>query len=67
MPQLTFEKELESLLNRYSKENDGDTPDWILAEYLMHCLAAYNSTVQKRDNFFGVDMWSENKLKKQQP
>lgn len=48
-----FEKELTSLLNRYSKENDSDTPDFILAEYLNDCLDAWNRANQKREGFYG--------------
>lgn len=34
-------KELESLINRFSVENRSNTPDFILAEYLVSCLFAY--------------------------
>ena len=42
---MTFEKELENLINIHSMENDSDTPDFILAEYLRKCLAAFNVAV----------------------
>lgn len=58
-----FLKELEHLINRASVENGSDTPDFMLAEYLGDCLIAYQKVVTKRDDWFGVDMWSENKLK----
>ncbi len=54
MAQLTFEKELESILNQYSKENESNTPDFILAEYLLTCLDNYNKTIKARDYFIGV-------------
>ncbi len=60
MAQLTFEKELESLLNRYSKENDSNTPDFILVKFLERCLDNYNITLQQRDKWFGVDV--QNKI-----
>lgn len=59
----TFLKDLETLINKHSVENASDTPDFILAEYLGLCLSAYQQTITKRDNWFGVDMWNENKLK----
>ena len=59
MPQLTFEKELESILNRYSKENESSTPDFILAKYLIACLEAYNTALKKRDKWFGLDIWAK--------
>lgn len=61
MAQIIFEKELESLLNRYSKENDSNTPDFILAEYLTGCLAVYNDALKKRDKWFGIDMFNTEK------
>lgn len=50
---LTFEEELQWLINRYSKENASDTPDFILAKYLQDCLESYNSAVQAREKWFG--------------
>lgn len=60
----TFEKELQTLINKYNLENKSDTPDFILAEYLKNCLEAYNKAVQARDKWFNVDMWADNKIKK---
>ena len=50
-----FRKELESLINRHSKENGSNTPDWILAEYLDHCLVAFDLAVQAREIWYGRD------------
>lgn len=58
-----FEKELEHLINKHSMENDSDTPDFILAQYMFTCLSAYQNAIKARDKWFGVDMWSENKIK----
>jgi hypothetical protein len=44
-----FRKELEYLINRFSKENESNTPDFILAEYLDDCLTAYDKAVAARD------------------
>jgi hypothetical protein len=52
-PPLTFARELESLVNRYSQENASNTPDFILAEYLMLCLAAWNHGVTRREQWYG--------------
>ena len=51
----TFEKALTDLLNFYSEENDSNTPDFILAQYLLACLAAWNVGVQQRENWYGRD------------
>jgi len=52
--QSAFEKELESLINRYSKENGSNTPYFILAEYLSWCLQAFDECVTKRDRWYGL-------------
>jgi hypothetical protein len=49
----TFAKELENLLKRYSNENESDTPDWILAEHIRKTLETWNSSVLKRDKWYG--------------
>lgn len=56
---MDFEKELEMLINKYSKENESDTPDFILAQYLKGCLAVYAETVKKRDSWYGFKGLSE--------
>lgn len=48
-----FRKDLEGLINRHSMENGSDTPDFILADYLMACLKAWNSGVNERERWYG--------------
>jgi hypothetical protein len=48
-----FQKELASLVNRYSLENGSDTPDYILADYLMGCLDTFNDALHRRENWHG--------------
>jgi hypothetical protein len=52
-PMTEFEKELECLINKHSKENGSNTPDFILAKYLNNCLEAYNHAVQFREKWYG--------------
>ena len=52
---MTFEKELEEVINRHSQENGSNTPDFILAQYLASCLAAWNAGVQQRETWYGRD------------
>ena len=40
-----FKKELTSLLNRYGWDNDCETPDHILADYVERCLTNLCSTI----------------------
>lgn len=53
-PHDTFEKELKNLLNRHSLEGGSDTPDWVLADYLVACLAVFDSATKKRTGFYSV-------------
>lgn len=48
-----LEQELSELLSRHSAENDSDTPDFILAQYLLGCLRAWNVGVQQRETWHG--------------
>lgn len=48
-----FEKELVRLLNRHSQENMSETPDYILATYLLGCFAAFNYAVRSREAWYG--------------
>lgn len=50
---MTFEQKLQELLNCFSVENGSDTPDFMLASYLIGCLRVYEATVKKRDAWFG--------------
>lgn len=50
-----FRKELQSAINRCSKENASNTPDFILAQYLEGCLATFDTAVQQRETWYGRD------------
>ena len=50
---LSFEHELANLINKHSLENDSNTPDFILASYIMACLEAFNKTSIQRENWYG--------------
>ena len=50
-----LEKELTQLLNRFSLENGSNTPDFILAQYLLACLDAWNIAVHQREVWYGRD------------
>lgn len=51
-----FEKDLESLLNRHSEENVSNTPDFILAQFLIRCLSAWNEGTRRRDRWYAVTL-----------
>lgn len=48
-----FQKDLTALINEYSKENDSDTPDFILARYLNAVLDNFNAAVLDREQWYG--------------
>jgi hypothetical protein len=50
---MTLKEELEHAINRHSAENGSNTPDFILAEYLMAALAAFDAATVARGKWFG--------------
>ena len=48
-----FEKDLAELINRYSKENESDTPDFILARYMNSVLENFNAAINDREQWYG--------------
>jgi hypothetical protein len=44
-----FKRELASVLNKYSRENLSNTPDYILAEYLNDCLNTFDKIIQLKE------------------
>ena len=54
-------KEIESAINRCCAENGSNTPDFILAEYLTSCLAAFNAAVEHREAWYGRSATPGNK------
>ena len=52
---MTLEQELSSLLNAHSQENASNTPDWILAQFMLGCLSAFETATQQREAYYGRD------------
>lgn len=48
-----IEKELSSLLNKYSAESVSGTPDFILAKFMLESVKAYNEAVSHRAEWRG--------------
>lgn len=51
-----FMKELSVLLNRYGKDSDTNTPDYILAEYLENCIDSFERAIDLRDAWHTKDV-----------
>ena len=50
---MNFRDEIEHVINKYSRENGSDTPDFILAEYLANTLDVFDRTVRRREQWYG--------------
>lgn len=48
-----FREELRELINRHSMENLSNTPDFLLTEYILGCLEAFDSAVRQREAWYG--------------
>ena len=44
----TFQQELCALVNRHGIDNDTNTPDYVLAEYMCTCLQGYELALAAR-------------------
>lgn len=51
-----LEKELTALLNQHSRENESNTPDFLLADYLMRCLQTWEAVTRRRDEWYGLKL-----------
>lgn len=47
--------DIRSALNRRSRENVSNTPDFLLAEYMLACLSAYEVATMARDQFYAIN------------
>lgn len=50
-----LEKEITALINKHSREGDSNTPDFILAEYLMACLSTFEFASNRREVWYKVE------------
>lgn len=48
-----FQHDLEKLINCHSKENTSNTPDWVIASYLVMCLDVFNNCINLRERYYG--------------
>lgn len=54
-------KAFAEIINKHSLENDSNTPDFILAEYLWDCLMSANILIGARSVWYNTD----NKIEKE--
>lgn len=46
--------DLKAVINRHSRENASNTPDFILAQFLLVCLNAYEGATIRRDSWYNI-------------
>ena len=56
MEKAKLEKKLADLINSECRENDSNTPDFLLSEFMMSCLDAFELASNKREVWFGVHL-----------
>ncbi len=47
-----FRRDLQTLINKHGMEIGSHTPDFILADYLNDCLAAFDNAVYRRRKWY---------------
>lgn len=52
-PPTTLHERISQAINATSSENGSNTPDFILAEYLVRCLGVFNATIKQRAEWYG--------------
>lgn len=52
-PPKTFRDDLQDCINRWSQENGSDTPDFMLADYLVAALRALDDAINSRERWYG--------------
>jgi len=58
-----FYKEIEQAINRNSKENGSNTPDWVLAAYLERSLKLFDACINMRERYYGRQLYDRTVLK----
>ena len=66
MGELKFKRELKKLINQHSRENESDTPDFILAQYMLSCLEAYEKAIKLRDEWFDYEPWTKEETEEEE-
>ena len=50
----TFREGLEELLRKYDKESGSDTPDYVLAEFIIAMLKIFDEAIITRDTWYNI-------------
>ena len=52
----SLRSDIETAINMHSRENDSNTPDFILAEYMLDCLNAFEKCSRRREEWYGKSL-----------
>ena len=52
----TFAQQLTATINDHCVENNSNTPDFILATYMLDCLSAFEKASNARETWFGKSL-----------
>lgn len=55
MSDVEFQEALRATINRFSRENGSNTPDFILGAYLLQCLGAFEQASNARGKWYGPE------------
>ncbi len=53
-PPVVLAEELRRLLNITSRDNTSNTPDYVLAEFMLAALTAFEAGIKERDRWYGI-------------
>lgn len=57
--QESFKTQLTRLINHHGLEGGSDTPDFILADFLVQCLATFGVTIAHRESWYGRPLYTK--------
>lgn len=52
--QRSLQDDLARVLNQHGEELQSDTPDFVLASYLVSCLDSFHQGIRKRDDYWNT-------------
>ena len=53
---MKLEQSFSAAINKVSRENKSNTPDFILADFLCSCLKALETAINEREKWYGIKM-----------
>jgi hypothetical protein len=51
-----FERDIAAVINKHSRENESNTPDFILARFVVRSLESFEAASLRREKWFGQSL-----------